>query len=187
MKITQTTLPGVLIIEPRIFHDGRGFFFETYNSERYSQQGISNEFVQDNLSLSIKSTLRGLHYQHPHPQAKLVQVLSGEAFDVAVDIRTGSPAFGRWIGVTLSSENKKQLYIPKGFAHGFCVLSDTVIFSYKCDDFYTPDCEKGILWSDQGIGIDWPVNAPLLSEKDMNYPDLRDIPKECLPVYENFL
>jgi len=183
MKIIQTKLPGVLIIEPRIFPDGRGFFFETYNRERYSQHGISNEFVQDNLSLSVKNTLRGLHYQLPHSQAKLVQVLSGEALDVAVDIRVGSPAFGQWIGVKLSSENKRQLFIPKGFAHGFCVLSDSVLFSYKCDDFYSPDCEKGILWSDPAIGIEWDMKTPLLSEKDRKYAFLKDVSKASLPVY----
>jgi dTDP-4-dehydrorhamnose 3,5-epimerase len=184
MQITQTSLPGVLIIEPRVFPDGRGFFFETYQRERYSRQGISNEFVQDNLSYSIKNTLRGLHYQLPHSQAKLVQVLSGEAFDVAVDIRAGSPTFGQWMGAVLSSENKKQLFIPKGFAHGFCVLSDTVLFSYKCDDYYAPDCEKGILWSDPDIGIEWAVLTPLLSEKDCKFPYLKDIAKTSLPFYD---
>jgi len=186
MKVTESSLPGVLIIEPRIFPDGRGFFFETFNRERYGQHGISNEFVQDNLSYSIKDTLRGLHYQLPHSQAKLVQVLSGEAFDVAVDIRTSSPTFGKWTGVLLSSENKKQLFIPKGFAHGFCVMSGTVLFSYKCDDFYAPDCEKGILWSDPDIGIDWPTTTPLLSEKDRKYSCLKDIAKTSLPFDERF-
>jgi dTDP-4-dehydrorhamnose 3,5-epimerase len=185
MKITQTNLPGVMIIEPRVFPDGRGFFFESYHRERFSQYGIKDEFVQDNLSYSVKDTLRGLHYQSPHSQAKLVQVLSGEAFDVAVDIRAGSPTLGRWTGIILSSENKKQFYIPKGFAHGFCVLGDTAIFSYKCDDFYTPECEGGILWSDPDLAIDWPVNTPLLSEKDNRYPCLRDIPRERLPVYSS--
>jgi dTDP-4-dehydrorhamnose 3,5-epimerase len=184
MQIIQTKLPGVLIIEPRVFPDGRGYFFETYQRERYIQHGISNEFVQDNLSYSVKNTLRGLHYQLPHSQAKLVQVLSGEALDVAVDIRFGSPTFGQWIGVNLSSENKKQLFIPRGFAHGFCVLSATVLFSYKCDDFYAPDCEKGILWSDPDIGVGWDIATPLLSEKDRRYPFLRDVPRESLPVYK---
>jgi dTDP-4-dehydrorhamnose 3,5-epimerase len=182
MKVTETSLPGVLIIEPRVFPDGRGFFFETYNRERYSRHGMNNEFVQDNLSYSIKDTLRGLHYQLPHSQAKLVQVLSGEVFDVAVDIRTGSPSFGQWVGVWLSSDNKQQLYIPKGFAHGFCVLSDMALFSYKCDDFYAPDCEEGILWSDPDLGIDWPVKTPLLSDKDRKYPALKDFPMPRLPL-----
>jgi len=183
MKITHTNLPGLLIIEPRIFADGRGFFFESYHKERYGQYGISNEFVQDNLSYSVKNTLRGLHYQNPHVQAKLVQVLSGEVFDVAVDIRVGSPTFGQWEGVTLSSENKKQFYLPRGFAHGFCVLSDTAIFSYKCDDLYAPDCEGGILWSDPDLNIDWPVKEPLLSNKDGRYTCLKDIHRERLPVF----
>lgn len=183
MQITETNLPGVLIVEPRIFTDGRGYFYETYNQKRYSGHGIINDFVQDNLSFSVKNSLRGLHYQHPHSQAKLVQVLSGEVFDVAVDIRAGSPTFGRWTGAILSSDNKKQFYIPKGFAHGFCVLSDTAIFSYKCDDFYTPDCEGGIIWSDPDLGIDWPVKVPLLSDKDRRFTCLKDIPREELPVF----
>jgi dTDP-4-dehydrorhamnose 3,5-epimerase len=172
-----------MVIEPRVFPDGRGFFFESYHRERFSQHGIKDEFVQDNLSYSVKNTLRGLHYQNPRSQAKLVQVLSGEAFDVAVDIRAGSPTFGQWTGITLSSENKKQFYIPKGFAHGFCVLSDTAIFSYKCDDFYAPDCEGGILWSDPDLAIDWPVKDPLISGKDSRNPYLRDIPRERVPVF----
>jgi dTDP-4-dehydrorhamnose 3,5-epimerase len=184
MQITQTKLPGVLIIEPRVFPDGRGFFFETYSHKRYSEYGISNEFIQDNLSYSIKDTLRGLHYQYPHSQAKLVQVLSGEVLDVAVDIRNGSPTFGQWAGVLLSSDNRKQLFIPKGFAHGFCVLSDSALFTYKCDDYYAPDCEKGILWSDPDIGIEWAVTTPLLSEKDGKYYCLKDITKTSLPDYE---
>jgi dTDP-4-dehydrorhamnose 3,5-epimerase len=184
MQITQTSLPGVLIIEPRVFPDGRGFFFETYNRERYNEYGIDSEFMQDNLSYSIKGALRGLHYQYPHSQAKLVQVLAGEAFDVAIDIRNGSPNFGRWVGVLLSSDNRKQLYIPKGFAHGFCVMSDSVLFTYKCDDYYAPDCEKGILWSDPSLAIEWPQSVQLLSEKDSNYPCLKEIPMEHFPVYE---
>ncbi len=183
MQISKTDLPDTLIIEPRIFPDDRGYFFETYHQERYSQYGVTDKFVQDNISFSIKDTLRGLHYQYPHSQAKLVQVLSGEVFDVAVDIRIGSPAFGQWTGARLSSENKKQFYIPKGFAHAFCVLSDSAIFSYKCDDFYFPECEKGILWSDPDIGIKWPIDNPILSDKDSNYPCLKDIPKEDLPDF----
>lgn len=183
MKVIETALPGVLIIEPRVFPDGRGFFFETYHRERYRQHGINDEFVQDNLSYSVKDTLRGLHYQLPHSQAKLVQVLSGEVFDVAVDIRVGSPAFGQWTGVILSSENKRQFYVPKGFAHGFCVLSETALFSYKCDDFYAPNCEGGVLWSDPDLKIDWSVKMPLFSDKDTRYPCLKDIPRERLPVY----
>ena len=183
MRITQTALPGVLVIEPRIFPDTRGFFFETYHREKYSQFGIVNEFVQDNLSYSVKDTLRGLHFQYPHAQAKLVQVLSGEVFDIVVDIRIGSPTFGQWTGVILSSENKKQFYIPKGLAHGFCVLSDAAVFYYKCDDFYAPECEGGLLWSDPDLKIDWPIKTPLLSDKDGRYPCLKDISHERLPVY----
>lgn len=182
MNIIETNLPGTLVIEPGVFPDPRGYFLETYNQKRYQEHGINNEFVQDNLSYSINSTLRGLHYQYPHSQAKLVQVVVGEVFDVAVDIRKGSPSFGKWSGIRLSAENKKQFFIPKGFAHGFCVLSDHAIFSYKCDNFYAPDCEQGILWSDPFLGIDWPVNEPVISEKDKNYPLLKDIPEDNLPV-----
>lgn len=183
MEITETKIPGLLVIEPKVFPDGRGFFFETYNRKRYGGSGIQSEFVQDNLSYSVKNTLRGLHYQHPHSQAKLVQVISGEVFDVAVDIRSGSPTFGQWAGIVLSSENKKQFYIPKGFAHGFCVMSSHAVFTYKCDDFYTPDCEHGIIWSDKDLGIDWPVNEPVISEKDEKYPRLRDMKEDKLPVF----
>ena len=183
MNIIETTLPGVLVIEPAVFPDSRGFFLETYNQNRYPKSGIRNEFVQDNLSYSIKGTLRGLHYQYPHSQAKLVQVLAGEVFDVAVDIRKGSPAFGKWFGIRLSGENKKQFFIPQGFAHGFCVLSDHALCSYKCDDFYAPDCEHGIIWSDPDLGIEWPVTDPVISEKDSQYLTLKDIPKDKLPVY----
>lgn len=183
MKVSETSIPGVLIVEPRIFPDGRGFFFESYHRERYRQNGIGDEFVQDNVSSSVQGALRGLHFQSPHPQAKLVQVLSGEVFDVAVDIRAGSATFGQWTGIMLSSENKRQFYIPKGFAHGFCVMSETAVFSYKCSDFYAPECEGGILWSDPDLMIDWPVKAPLLSDKDSRFPCLKDVPRERLPVY----
>ena len=184
MNVIETNLPGALVIEPKVFPDTRGFFLETYNLKKYREFGLINEFVQDNLSYSIKGTLRGLHYQYPHSQAKLVQVLSGEVFDVAVDIRNGSPTFGQWLGITLSSENKKQVFIPKGVAHGFCVLSDHALFSYKCDDFYAPDCEHGIIWSDASLDIRWPVNNPVISEKDAEYPSLKDIPEDKLPVYD---
>jgi dTDP-4-dehydrorhamnose 3,5-epimerase len=185
MQITKTSLPDVLIIEPRVFPDGRGFFFETYQRKRYNEFGITSDFVQDNLSHSVKNTLRGLHYQLPHSQAKLVQVLSGEALDIAVDIRVGSPTFGQWLSVLLSAVNKKQLYVPRGFAHGFCVLSESVLFSYKCDDYYAPECEKGVLWSDPDIGIEWPVTEPLLSNKDSNYNLLKNIPEAHLPIYKS--
>jgi dTDP-4-dehydrorhamnose 3,5-epimerase len=187
MKIDPTRLDGVVIVEPRVFTDPRGFFFETYQQKRYRENGISCKFVQDNLSYSTKNTLRGLHYQNPNGQAKLVSVIKGEVFDVAVDIRKGSPNFGKWVGVVLSAENHRQLFIPQGFAHGFCVLSDDAVFSYKCSDFYTPDAEHGLIWDDPQIGIEWPVKAPLLSEKDEKYPCLQDVSDADLPVFEGLM
>ncbi len=175
MKIIPTPLDGVLIIEPRVFEDSRGFFMETFHRERYRAAGIPSEFVQDNLSGSRKGALRGLHFQVARPQAKLVQVLTGEIFDVAVDIRPGAPGFGQWTGVRLSDKNRRQLFIPEGFAHGFCVLSDLAHFAYKCSDFYMPEDEGGILWSDPDIGIEWPVKDPIVSEKDRNHPRLADL------------
>ena len=185
MKILETALPGVLIIEPDAFEDGRGFFMETYHRKRYNEAGMDCSFVQDNLSYSIHGTLRGLHYQYPNGQAKLVQVITGDIFDVAVDIRRGSPTFGRWIGEYLSDNNRRQLFIPEGFAHGFCVLSDTALFVYKCSDFYAPDSEGGILCSDPDLGVEWPVKDPLLSDKDSEYLCLKDVPAEYLPVYQD--
>ena len=183
MKLVRTELEEVILIEPRIFVDPRGFFMETFHRERYEELGIREDFCQDNLSFSSRNTLRGLHYQYPNAQAKLVQVLQGEIFDVAVDIRRGSPSFGRAVGVTLSERNRHQMFIPKGFAHGFCVLSETALFAYKCSDFYTPDCDRGVLWSDPSIGIRWPVEEPLLSAKDQRLPLLNDIPSERLPAF----
>ncbi|MFW5636278.1 MAG: dTDP-4-dehydrorhamnose 3,5-epimerase [Thermodesulfobacteriota bacterium] len=180
MNIIPTELKGVLIIEPRVFEDRRGFFMETYQQERYEKNGIPCTFVQDNLSYSVKNTLRGLHFQIEHPQAKLVQAITGEIFDVAVDIRKGSSTFGRWIGVRLSEQNRRQLFVPEGFAHGFCVLSDTAHFLYKCSDFYAPGDEGGILWSDPKIGIEWPVSDPIISEKDVDLPSLADFPAHRL-------
>ena len=156
---------------------------ETYHQIRYSDTGIKGTFVQDNLSHSILGTLRGLHYQLHHAQAKLVQVINGAIFDVAVDIRQGSPSFGQWTGVHISDENRHQIFVPEGFAHGFCVLSETADVIYKCTDFYVLDDEGGILWSDPGIGIDWPIADPLLSDKDSQYPCLKDVPPGRLPVY----
>jgi dTDP-4-dehydrorhamnose 3,5-epimerase len=182
MKVMSTSLEGVVLIEPSVFEDKRGFFMETYQRETYRELGIQSYFVQDNLSRSVRGTLRGLHYQLPHAQAKLVQVVKGEIFDVVVDIRRGSPTFGQWTGVHLSGENKRQVYIPEGFAHGFCVLSQEALFMYKCSDFYAPDFELGILWSDPDIAIDWPVDNPLLSDKDLTYGYLRGVPPEHLPV-----
>lgn len=184
MKVIETRLPGVLIIEPKVFSDARGFFMETWQQERYRECGLPARFVQDNLSFSTQGVLRGLHFQNPNAQGKLVYVLQGEVFDVAVDIRAGSPTFGQWVGVTLSSDNKRQLYIPEGFAHGFCVLSDNALFAYKCTDFYNPRAEAGIIWNDPDIGIDWPVKEPILSQKDSAYPRFIDIPRDRLPRYK---
>jgi len=183
MKTHKTELDGVLIIEPNIFDDQRGYFFETYSQNRYREIGIQSNFVQDNLSFSKKGTLRGLHYQHPHDQAKLVQVIRGEVFDVVVDIRRRSPTFGKWIGQYLSGENKKQIFIPEGFAHGFCVIGDTALFHYKCSDFYAPACEGGILWSDPDVAIDWPLDSPIVSGKDAQFSWLKDIAEDRLPSY----
>lgn len=161
-----TPLSGLLIIEPKVFGDARGFFLETYEKKRYGETGIPDEFVQDNLSYSQQGVLRGLHFQKPDSQGKLVYVLQGEVFDVAVDIRVGSPTFGRWYGTTLSGENKRQLWIPIGFAHGFCVTGASALFAYKCTDYYAPQSEVTIRWDDSAIGIDWPVEGPVISEKD---------------------
>lgn len=181
MQIIKTFLPEVLIIEPKVFRDPRGFFMETYHLQRYKEAGIKDTFTQDNLSHSNKNVLRGLHYQRKHPQAKLVQVIKGIIFDVVVDIRQGSPRFGQWMGKELSENGGRQIYVPKGFAHGFCVLSDTADVLYKCSDFYDPADEGGIIWCDPDIGIQWPLSAPLLSEKDSQYPGLRSIDSEKLP------
>ncbi|MDR3543879.1 MAG: dTDP-4-dehydrorhamnose 3,5-epimerase [Desulfosporosinus sp.] len=181
MKVLATKLPGVMIIEPMVFGDARGFFMETWNQARYVAHGLPAVFVQDNLSFSQKGVLRGLHFQNPNAQGKLVYVLQGEVFDVVVDIRVGSPTFGKWVGVTLSSENKRQFYVPEGFAHGFCVTSETVLFAYKCTEIYQPQSEQGVSWQDSDLGIEWPIEMPLLSEKDMNYPRLKDIEVERLP------
>jgi dTDP-4-dehydrorhamnose 3,5-epimerase len=184
VKIRKSSLQGVVVIEPEVFSDRRGHFLETYCRGRYAEEaGLTGSFVQDNLSLSVRRTLRGLHYQHPHGQGKLVYVAHGEIFDVAVDIRAGSPTFGQWTGALLSEENALQTYIPEGFAHGFCVTSDKATVIYKCTDYYSPECEGGILWSDPGLRIDWPVSDPLLSQKDGAYPLLKDIPKGRLPPY----
>ena len=184
MKILPSSLPEILIIEPSVFQDERGFFMETYQQRRYTEAGIESIFVQDNLSRSVGGTLRGLHYQVKHAQAKLIQVIEGSIFDVALDIRRGSPYFGQWTSVHLSDENKRQLFLPEGFAHGFCVLSESAQVIYKCTDFYASEYEGGVLWSDPTLAIAWPVLEPLLSEKDSRLPCLADIPPERLPVYE---
>lgn len=184
MKMIETQLPGVLIFEPDVFGDHRGWFKETYQKNRYEQLGLNCSFVQDNASFSQKGILRGLHFQNPKAQAKIVQVLSGEVFDVAVDVRVGSPTFAKWFGTILSGENHKQMFVPKGFAHGYCVLSDTAIFSYKCDEYYSQQTELGVIYNDPDIGIDWPVSEPILSEKDSAYSKLKDISQDKLPKYE---
>jgi dTDP-4-dehydrorhamnose 3,5-epimerase len=184
MKIESTPLPGVLLIKPDVFGDARGFFLETWNRRRYKEAGLDIEFVQDNMSLSRKGILRGLHFQNPNPQGKLVQALQGEVFDVAVDIRIGSPTFGRWFGTLLSEENHHQLYVPEGFVHGFCVLSDTALFSYKCTDFYNPGAEFSLRWDDPDLGIAWPIENPVLSAKDQSARYLRDFPQDILPTFQ---
>ena len=181
MKVIETALQGVLIIEPKVFLDSRGFFVETYQRERYQSMGLMAEFVQDNLSFSSRGVLRGVHCQNPHSQGKLVQVLQGEVWDVAVDIRRNSPHFGQWTAVTLSSETKNQFYVPPGFAHGFCVLSETALLAYKCTDIYYPGAEVGFRWDDPEVEIAWPVREPILSDKDGRLPLLRDIPVNQLP------
>lgn len=181
MNVSKTELDGVLIFEPKVFDDRRGYFLETWSKEIYKDAGIEHEFVQDNISCSVKGTLRGLHFQNPNSQGKLVQVYKGTAFDAAVDIRQSSPTFGKWTGIELSEDNHRQMYVPPGFAHGFCVLSDTAVFSYKCTDYYAPSCEGGIIWNDPEIGIDWPVDEPLLSDKDGKYLTLSELSKDKLP------
>ena len=185
MNVIQTELPGVLIIEPRVFGDERGFFMETWQQRRYAEAGMPEQFVQDNISFSRRGILRGLHYQNPQGQGKLVYVLQGEVYDVAVDIRAGSPHYGGVVGVTLSAENKRQFYIPPGFAHGFCVTSNTALFVYKCTEFYNPALEGSVRWDDPQLGIDWPVREPLLSDKDKLAPLLREIPQDKLPHYQS--
>ena len=175
MKVIETTIPGVLLIEPKVFGDSRGFFLETFHLDRYITADIPGPFVQDNHSRSAKSVLRGLHFQKQYPQGKLVYVTSGIVFDVAVDIRKESPTFGKWVGVTLSADKHQQFYVPAGFAHGFCVLSDSADFQYKCTDYYHPEDEGCIRWDDPDIGIQWPVTSPTLSTKDANAPYLKNL------------
>jgi dTDP-4-dehydrorhamnose 3,5-epimerase len=172
LKIRETSLPGVLLIEPAIFGDDRGFFMETYRIDAFREAGITGEFVQDNHSRSAEGVLRGLHYQEPNPQGKLVRCPRGAIFDVAVDIRVGSPAFGRWFGAELSEVNRMMLWVPPGFAHGFCALEDGSDLVYKCTALYEPKNDRAILWNDPAIGIEWPVAAPVLSAKDSAAPPL---------------
>jgi dTDP-4-dehydrorhamnose 3,5-epimerase len=174
MKVTETELPGVVLVEPRVFFDERGFFLEAFHIERYAASGVPTGFVQDNLSRSRRGTLRGLHFQEPKAQAKLVQVIHGTVFDVVVDVRRGSPTFGRWLGLELSGEAPRQLWIPPGFAHGFCVTSESADFYYKCTALYAPEAERSIRWNDPQIGIQWPLRDPILSPKDAAAPLLAD-------------
>ncbi len=183
MKVIETRLPGCVVIEPAVFGDERGFFFEGWNAARFGQLGLPDRFVQSNVSSSSKGVLRGLHYQWPRPQGKLVSVLEGEVYDVAVDIRRGSPTFGQWEAVVLSAQNKRQFWIPEGFAHGFAVLSDTALFHYLCTDVYVKEADAGVRWNDADIAVDWPVGAPTLSPKDEHAPFLKDIVEERLPVF----
>ena len=184
MKITETKIPGAVILDPRVFGDERGFFMETWHLARYEEAGLPARFVQDNLSFSQRGVLRGLHFQNPDQQGKLVHVLEGEVFDVAVDIRVGSPTFGEWEAVLLSSENKRQFYVPEGCAHGFLVTGDKALFAYKCTAKYNPSAEGYVLWNDPEIGIGWPNEAtPTLSEKDQAAQLLSEIPAEQLPQY----
>lgn len=185
MKIEETALPGLLLIHPDVFGDHRGYFKESWNRRKYAEHGMDIDFVQDNLSYSKKGILRGLHFQNPHGQGKLVQALQGEIYDVAVDIRRGSPTFGKWAATLLSAENHVQYYIPEGFAHGFYVLSEIALFSYKCSDFYNAATEYSLRFDDPDIGIAWPLEGePSLSQKDMSAVLLKDFPEESLPLYK---
>lgn len=181
MNVIPTELPGVLIIEPKVFGDSRGFFMETWQADRYAEAGLPSRFVQDNCSRSSKGILRGLHFQEPKGQGKLVHVLNGAVLDVAVDVRRGSPTFGKHVAVELNDQNRRQLWIPPGFAHGFCVLSESADFIYKCTQLYAPEFDTGIAWNDPDIGIAWPVTEPRLSARDAALPRLRDV--KVLPTY----
>ncbi|VAW41387.1 dTDP-4-dehydrorhamnose 3,5-epimerase [hydrothermal vent metagenome] len=183
MKVTKTKLAGVLVFEPKVFGDRRGFFMESWNYQRYRDAGLDVKFIQSNLSKSAKGVLRGLHFQNPNPQGKLVQIITGEVFDVAVDIRRGSPTFGQWHGEYLCAANHKQLYIPEGFAHGFCVLSELAVFSYMCTSIYDAQADCSIMWNDPTINIKWPISNPSLSAKDEQAVSLEQINQDKLPVY----
>jgi dTDP-4-dehydrorhamnose 3,5-epimerase len=184
MKRIETSIPGVCLIEPEVFSDARGFFFESYHEEKFAELGIHDRFVQDNHSRSVRGTLRGLHYQIHRPQAKLCRVIEGEVLDVAVDIRRGSPHFGRYITALLSAENHHQLYVPAGSAHGYLVLSESAEFLYKCSDFYFPEYDRGLLWNDPEVAIPWGADSPLLSDKDQRNLPLAQIPESELPEFE---
>ena len=175
MTVVETALPGVVIIEPTVHRDARGFFLETYHATRYAEAGLDVAFVQDNHSRSVRQTLRGLHFQRTKPQGKLVRVIEGEIFDVAADIDPSSPTYGQWVGVSLSAENFSQIYVPPGYAHGFCVTSEHAQVEYKCTAFYDPADEGGVMWNDPVLAIDWPVAAPILSPRDQHHPPLRPL------------
>lgn len=181
MRVIPQSIPDVLLIEPQVFGDERGFFLETWHAQRYADAGLTIPFVQDNVSRSSRGVLRGLHLQHPHDQGKLVWVVEGEVFDVAVDVRIGSPTFGKWVFASLSDKNHCQLYIPPGFAHGFCVVSESALFSYKCTDLYQPTCELGVAFDDPALGIPWPVDHPVINAKDKSYPPLSAVDPARLP------
>jgi dTDP-4-dehydrorhamnose 3,5-epimerase len=183
MKRIDTSLPGVCLIEPSVFEDERGFFFESHNEIKFAEIGIRDRFVQDNHARSVRHTLRGLHYQVKHPQAKLCRVIQGEVLDVVVDIRRGSPDFGKWESARLSAENRLQMYVPAGFAHGYLVLSETAEFLYKCSDFYRPEYERGVAWNDPTIDINWGLQNPILSPRDSRSPKLSSIAPDDLPDY----
>jgi dTDP-4-dehydrorhamnose 3,5-epimerase len=183
MKVFETELPGCLLLEPQVFGDDRGFFYESFNRDKLAAHGLTSNFVQGNVSRSARGVLRGLHYQWPKPQGKLVSVLEGEVWDVAVDIRQGSPTFGRWAAAVLSAENKRHFWIPEGYAHGFVVLSDSALFTYLCTETYDREADAGIRWNDARLAIDWPVAEPMLSAKDANAPFLDDIAPERLPAF----
>jgi dTDP-4-dehydrorhamnose 3,5-epimerase len=188
MRRIATALPDVALVEPQVFGDSRGYFMETYNAREFERLGVGSCFVQDNQSRSQQGVLRGLHYQLGRPQAKLVRVVRGEVFDVAVDLRRGSPTFGRWAGEILSEQNRRMQFIPEGFAHGFYVLSEQAEFVYKCSEYYAPEEERGLIWNDPTVAIAWPIPAgvvPILSGKDSRYPRLQEMPVEDLPVYRN--
>ncbi len=182
--VHELEIPGLKVVEPRVFRDPRGCFLETWQEQRYRDLGLGSGFVQDNLSISTQGVLRGLHFQHPEAQAKLVSVVEGEVLDVAVDVRRGSPTFGRWAALHLDDVDRRQFYIPCGFAHGFYVLSPKAIFSYKCDGYYAANCEHMLLWSDPDLDIPWPVGSPELSPKDAAGLRLRDFPTSSLPRFE---
>lgn len=181
MKVVGTDLPGCLVLEPKVYGDDRGSFYETWNKDVFSSLGLNLEFKQANVSSSVRGVLRGLHYQWPKPQGKLVHVMEGEVYDVAVDIRHDSPTFKQWTAVILSAENKRQFWIPPGFAHGFLALSKRVVFNYLCTETYDPECDAGLRWDDSELAIDWPISKPVLSNKDAKAPFLCDISPEKLP------